>query len=270
MPCARGGLLALRNRKCQRTLQLAIPWAALAHGHEVGLSSDRPGDCLRRSDAVNMAQRSKGIVRTMILKELDPFLGSSQDEIAHRIAQDRMAYHLRRYFGKSEEVDVLNYLRVSSDSVVTMIDHLVLHPYGMIVIEREGLGEPIQIRDDGQWLRVRQDGPVEMRSPITRAYLRVLSLKAFLDKMVRQKGFFDTVELDIIVAVPDTGRIRWPTMGALPEVCNTDQVYERVNQRILQCRRTATAAGVLTAPERRRLGEFLRSLHQPMARAAPR
>ena len=46
----------------------------------------------------------------MILKELDPFLGGSQDEIAHRIAQDRMAYHLRRYFGKSEEVDVLNYL----------------------------------------------------------------------------------------------------------------------------------------------------------------
>jgi hypothetical protein len=263
-------LLALRNRKSQRTLQLGIPWAARAHGHEVGFSSDTRGDCLRRSDAVNMAQRSKGIVRTMILKELDPFLGSSQDEIAHRIAQDRMAYHLRRYFGKSEEVDVLNYLRVSSDSVVTMIDHLVLHPYGMIVIEREGLGEPIQIRDDGQWLRVRQDGPVEMRSPITRAYLRVLSLKAFLDKMVRQKGFFDTVELDIIVAVPDTGRIRWPTMGALPEVCNTDQVYERVNQRILQCRRTATAAGVLTAPERRRLGEFLRSLHQPMARAAPR
>ena len=72
------------------------------------------------------------------------------------------------------------------------------------------------------------------------------------------------------MAVHDTGRIRWPTMGALPEVCNTDQVYERVNQRILQCRRTATAAGVLTAPERRRLGEFLRSLHQPMARAAPR
>ena len=200
----------------------------------------------------------------MILKELDPFLGGSQDEIAHRIAQDRMAYHLRRYFGKSGEVDVLNYLRVSSGSVVTMIDHLVLHSFGLIVIERESLAEPIQIKDDGQWLRMRQDGP------ITRAYLRALSLKAFLDKMVRQKGFFDTIELDIIVAVPDTERIRWPSMGMLPEVCNTDQVHERVNQRILQCRRTATAAGVLTAPERRRLGEFLRSLHQPMVRAAPR
>ncbi len=206
----------------------------------------------------------------MILKELDLFLGGSQDEIAHRIAQDRMAYHLRRYFGKSEEVDVLNYLRVSSGNVVTMIDHLVLHAFGLIVIERESLSEPIQIKDDGQWLRLRQDGPVEMRSPITRAYLRALSLKAFLDMMVRQKGFFDAIELDIIVSVPDTGRIRWPTTGALPEICTTDQVYERVNQRILQCKRTAKAPGVLTAPERRRLGEFLRSLHQPLVRAAPR
>ncbi|MEO8544644.1 MAG: nuclease-related domain-containing protein [Burkholderiaceae bacterium] len=206
----------------------------------------------------------------MILKELDPFLGSSQDEIAHRIAQDRMAYHLRRYFGKSAEVDVLNYLRVSSGTVFTMVDHLVLHPYGLIVIERENLVHPIQIKDDGQWLHVRQEGPVEIRSPITRAYLRALSLKAFLDKLVRQKGFFDAIELDIVVAVPDTSRIKWPTMGPLPEVCNTDQVHERVNQRILQCRRTAKATGVLTAPERRRLGEFLCSLHQPMVRAAPR
>lgn len=206
----------------------------------------------------------------MILKELDPFLGGSQDEIAQRIAQDRMAYHLRRYFGKSEEVDILNYLRVSSGSVVTMIDHLVLHAFGLIVIERESLVEPIQIKDDGQWLRLRPDGPVEMRSPITRAYLRALSLKAFLDKMVKQKGFFDGVELDIIVAVPDTGRIQWPTMGVLPEICNTDQVHERVNQRIMQCRRTATVAGVLTVSERRRLGDFLRSLHQPLVRAAPR
>ena len=88
--------------------------------------------------------------------------------------------------------------------------------------------------------------------------------------MVRQKGFFDAIELDIIVSVPDTSRIRWPTMGVLSEICNTDQVHERVNQRILQCRRTATASGVLTAAERRRLGEFLRSLHQPLVRAAPR
>lgn len=206
----------------------------------------------------------------MILKELDPFLGGSQDEIAHRIAQDRMAYHLRRFFGKSDEVDVLNYLRVSSGTVITLVDHLVLHPFGLMVIERESLTDRIEVKDDGQWIRWREDGPVEMRSPVTRAYLRALSLKAFLDKIVKQKGFFDPVELDILVAVPDTSKIQWPGMGALPEVCNADEVHARVSQRIVQCRRNASGPGVLTAPERRRLGDFLRSLHQPMVRAAPR
>lgn len=206
----------------------------------------------------------------MIFKELDPFLGGSQAEIAQRIAQDRMAYHLRRFFGKSEEIDVLNYLRVGSGAVMTQVDHLLLHPYGLIVIERENLTDRVKIKDDGQWMRWREDGPVEMRSPITRAYLRALSLKAFLDKIVKQKGFFDGVALDILVAVPDTTKIQWPTMGPLSEVCNADQVHERVTQRVAQCRRTATAPGILTAPERRRLGEFLRSLHQPLVRTAPR
>jgi hypothetical protein len=205
----------------------------------------------------------------MVLKELDPFYGRTQEEIAGRIAQDRMAYHLRRFFGKSEEIDVLNYLRVGSGNTVAHVDHLVLHPYGLLVVERENLVDKVQVKDDGQWLRWRNDTSSEMRSPITRAYLRALSLKAFLDKNVKQKGFFEGVELDILVAVPDTSVIQWPSMGPLAEVCNADQVYERVNQRVMQCRRVATTAGLLTSSERRRLAEFLRSLHRPLAKPPP-
>ena len=203
----------------------------------------------------------------MVLKELDPFVGRTPEEIAARIVQDRMAYHLRRIFGKSTEVDVLNYLRIGSGNTVALVDHLLLHPFGLLVLERENIAEPVRILDDGQWLRVRGGQPVEMRSPITRAYLRALSLKAFLDKNVRQRGFFDGVELDVLVAVPDTSNIQWPTMGPLAEVCNTEQVHERVMQRIAQCKRVATAPGVLTGSERRRLAEFLRTLHRPIGKA---
>ena len=204
----------------------------------------------------------------MVLKELDLFLGRTPDEISGRIAQDRMAYQLRRFFGKSAEVDVLNYLRVGVGNAVAHVDHLLLHPYGLIVLERENLLDRVQIKDDGVWMRVREGSSVEMRSPITRAYLRALSLKAFLDKNVRQKGFFDGVELDVLVAVPDTSNIQWPTMGPLVEVCNAEQVHERVMQRIAQCKRVATAPGVLTGSERRRLADFLRTLHRPVSKAA--
>ncbi|MEO6625205.1 MAG: nuclease-related domain-containing protein [Burkholderiaceae bacterium] len=204
----------------------------------------------------------------MVLKELDPFVGRTPEEVSVRIAQDRMAYHLRRIFGKSAEVDVLNYLRIGSGNTVVLVDHLLLHPFGLLVLERENITEPVRVKDDGQWLRERAGEPVEMRSPITRAYLRALSLKAFLDKNVRQKGFFDRVELDVLVAVPDASNIQWPTMGPLVEVCNADQVHERVMQRIAQCKRLANAPGVLTGAERRRLAEFLCDLHRPMGKPA--
>ena len=205
----------------------------------------------------------------MVLKELDPFYGRTQEEIAGRIAQDRMAYHLRRFFGKSDDIDVMNYLRVGSGTAVAHVDHLVLHPYGLLIVERENLVDRVQIKDDGQWLRWRNGVAAEMRSPITRAYLRALSLKALLDKNVKQKGFFENVELDILVAVPDTNIIQWPTMGPLAEVCNAHQVHEKVNQRVQQCRRVAVSAGLLTPSERRRLAEFLRSLHRPLAKVPP-
>ena len=202
----------------------------------------------------------------MVLKELDLFLGRTPDEVSGRIAQDRMAYQLRRFFGKSGEVDVLNYLRVGVGNAVAHVDHLLLHPYGLIVLERENLLERVQIKDDGLWMRARDGASVEMRSPITRAYLRALSLKAFLDKNVRQKGFFDRVELDVLVAVPDIRTIQWPTMGPLSEVCSAEQIEERVAQRIAQCRRSGTGPGVLTRSERRRLGEFLCALHRPLGK----
>lgn len=202
----------------------------------------------------------------MVLKELDLFAGRTPDEIAGRIVQDRMAYQLRRFFGKSTEVDVLNYLRVGSGNGVAHVDHLLLHPFGLIVLERENMVDRVHIQDDGQWMRVRNGESTEMRSPITRAYLRALSLKAFLDKNVRQKGFFDRVELDVLVAVADTSAIQWPTMGPLIEVCTADQIEERVLQRMSQCRRAATGPGVLTRSERRRLGEFLCALHRPIGK----
>lgn len=203
----------------------------------------------------------------MILKELDPFIGRTPAEMELRMAQDRMAYQLRRFFGKSPDVDVLNHLRIGSGSTVALVDHLLLHPFGLIVLERENLTEPVHIQDDGQWMRMRAEGAVEMRSPITRAYLRALSLKAFLDRNVRQKGFFDRIELDVLVAVPNIDLIRWPTMGSLVEVCNPEQVQERVQRRVAQCQRAASGPGILTPSERRRLSDFLRSQHRPASRS---
>lgn len=205
----------------------------------------------------------------MILKELDPFHGGDEQAFAARISADRMAYYLRRYFRRSNTVDVLNGLRIRSGGSMARIDHLLLHAHGMLVIEREDVGGRVQIDDDGNWTSWADDRPLVLGSPITRAYVQALLLKAFLDKRVRQKGFFDNLELDVLVVVSDDCAIEWPQTGQLVEVCNRDAVYDRVAKRFDQCRLAARGPGPLSEVERRTLGSFLCLSHWPRSEFEP-
>lgn len=200
----------------------------------------------------------------MILKELDPFhAGDDERALAARISADRMAYYLRRYYRRDTRVDVLNGLRVPSGESIARVDHLLLHAHGMLVIERQDVGGQVQIDDDGQWTSWVGGRPLALGSPITRAYVQALLLKAFLDKRVRQKGFFDDIELDVLVVISDDCEIIWPQTGRLVEVCNREAVFDRVSRRLEQCRASATRPGPLTQAERRILGGFLRQSHWP-------
>ncbi len=199
----------------------------------------------------------------MILKELDPFHGGDDRALAARISADRLAYYLRRYYRHSTEVDVINGLRIQSAGSLTRIDHLLLHSHGMLVIEREEVDGQVQIDDDGQWTTRMNGRTASLGSPITRAYVQALWLKAFLDRRVRQKGFFDHLELDVLVVVSDDCEIRWPDGGRLVEVCSREVIHDRVASRLEQCRAAARGPGLLTAIERRTIGWFLSASHWP-------
>lgn len=199
----------------------------------------------------------------MILKELDPFHGRPED-VPARIAADRMAYYLRRFYRRSAEVDVLNGLCLRAGNSIASVDHLLLHAHGLIVVQRDEAAGRVRIDAEGQWHRCDSDQDMGMGSPITHAYVQALLLKAFLDRRVHRKGFFDRLELDVLVVLSDDCDIEWPITGCLPEVCGRESVHERVSERLLQCRgSTAFATGWLSASERRTLGEFLRHSHIP-------
>lgn len=202
----------------------------------------------------------------MILKELDPFSGHGVREVAGRKAEEQMAFYLKRFFGSNSDVDVLNYLRIDLAGEVAQMDHLVLHPYGLLVVESKSVSDGVQISDDGQWLRWFNKRPSGMPSPITQARMQAALLKELLEKTVKQKGFFDDVRLDVLVAISDGGTIRWPASGALPEVCKADQVPDRINQRIDQFRRVRHLPDVLTTAHRRTIADFLLKVHKPLER----
>jgi Nuclease-related domain len=204
----------------------------------------------------------------MIKKVLDPFDGSGRFELAGRKAEEQMAFYLRRFFGSSADVDVLNYLRIDLNGEVAQIDHLVLHPFGLLIVESKSVSNGVKIADDGQWMQYFNGRPSGMKSPITQAQLQGMLLKELLERTVKQKGFFDNVRLDVLVAISDSGTITWPKSGALPEVCKADQVPDRINNHIEQSRKLRKEPDILTGEHRRAIADFLLEAHKPLERSA--
>lgn len=146
----------------------------------------------------------------MIFKELEPFSGQDKFQIAGRKAEEQMAHYLRRFFGSSADVDILNYLRINLGGEVAQMDHLVLHPYGLVIVESKSVAGSVQIKEDGQWIRWFNKQPQGMRSPVTQAKMQVMLLKELLVKTVKQKGFFEQIEwmswLRFLIRAPSSGQ----------------------------------------------------------------
>lgn len=204
----------------------------------------------------------------MILKELDPF-GGNRAEMAARIEADKLAYYLRRYFRRSREVDVLNGVRVLSGRSMAQVDHLLLHGHGILVLLRETTRGGLRIDQEGQWFRGGAAGWTPIASPITHAYVQGLLLKSQMDRRVHQRGFFDQIELDVLVVLDDACALVWPMSGPLAEVCRREDVYAHIELRLLHCRSAITRAPPLNELERRTLGEFLCAVHQPLGYPGP-
>jgi len=199
----------------------------------------------------------------MIFKELDPFDSQNADLLAIHRAQEQMGYYLRRAFGTSEEIDALSGVRLSSGGVLAQIDHLVLHPFGMLVVDCQSVLGGLQVHYDGRWLSWRNSQAVEMPSPIERVFAQAAAFKQFLEKKAKRPEFFERVEIAVMVAVPDKGTIEWPSSGALSVVCNADQVPNRVRKHVQEYASRSMGKGVLNLEQRHQLAEFLRVAHKP-------
>jgi hypothetical protein len=148
------------------------------------------------------------------------------------------------------------------------MDHLVLHPFGLLIVESKSVSDGVQITDDGQWMRWYNKKPSGMASPVTQAKIQAKLLKELLEKAVKQKGFFDQIQLDVLVAISDGGTITWPKSGALSEVCKADQVPERITQHIEKIRSIRKIPEILTVDFRRTIADFLIKVHKPLVRTA--
>ncbi len=200
----------------------------------------------------------------MIKKELDPFVAEDRFSIAGRKAEEQMAFYLKRFFASSADVFVLNGIRLERDNDAAQMDHLVLHRYGVIVVESKSVAGKIQIKDDGQWIRWYGKESSGIASPITQAKLQLRFMRDYLNLAVNPKGVFDRYAFDVQVAISDSGVILWPATGGLPEVCKADQVAERIESRIAELEKLPDAPKPWTAAHLSKIADFLCAAHRPL------
>ncbi len=203
----------------------------------------------------------------MILKELDAF--SSEDKFlrAGRAAEEKMAFYLRTYFEDAKDVFVLNSIRVEppGEEWAIQMDHMVIHPFGLFIIESKSVTGKVQIKEDGQWVRWFKDKSSGMQDPIVQSEIQAMRLKKLLSRQARPATFFDAVPFDSVVAISDQGQLL-PSLP--PRVYKADQIPQVIQTKLGTSRQVGQAP-LLQPAHMEKLGEFLVVSHRPWVAQKP-
>lgn len=154
-------------------------------------------------------------------------------------AERQMAHYLHRRFCEDPELHVLHDLRIEDRDQteqdgspgVCQIDHLIVHRWGMFIVESKSVAEAVQVRPDGsggdEWFRVYSGKKTGMPSPVQQARRQAGFLRTFLqrrrEELVGRMPFgmrtlakvklgtdqrgFRNAPIQLVIAVSDGGRI---------------------------------------------------------------
>ena len=166
--------------------------------------------------------------------------GLNRFERAGAKAEEQMAHYLNRSFREDSKVQVLHGLRIEDSDQpeqngspgVCQIDHLLVHRWGMFIVESKSVTEEIRVRPDGsggdEWTRLYHGEEKGMGSPIQQAerqseFLRRLFQRHHEDLMGKLQGVTGTIRkavtgsdqrtfknmpIQLVVAISDKGIIR--------------------------------------------------------------
>ncbi len=167
----------------------------------------------------------------MIVKELDaPVASGDVSRKAGRAAEEQMAFYLRRAFKDDADTRVLNGLRVEHDGEVAQIDHLVLHPFGLIIVESKSVTTTVRINAHGEWTRWCGGSSRGMPSPMLQAERQ----RDVLDNLLasREDPHYRNLFHEVVIAISDQGVIQRPRYLDLDKVLKADQVPSHIFEQI--------------------------------------
>lgn len=221
----------------------------------------------------------------MILKQQDKTEGGDALLAAGQRAERQMAFYLQRAFGDTPDVLVINDLRVVLDEGgdAAQMDHLIVHRYGMVIIESKSVTSKVKINAQGEWIRWWNGRWKGMASPVLQAQRQAEALRGLLQRFresLRERKLFGLIQggfkfcpIDTFVAISDEGMLDEQSERP-PGVLKADAVAGEVRQLIERHRKGASffagmnskpneGAYFLTDGEMDRVTRFLIARHVP-------
>lgn len=248
----------------------------------------------------------------MITKQYDQAkVPADQKKRAGFEAERQMAFYLNRAFAEDSAVHILNDIRIidpsqpehNSSPGVCQIDHLILHRWGMFIIESKSVHDEVSVRSDGsggdEWTQRYKGRESGFPSPIQQARRQAEFLRVYLQRNREQllgkvkPGFrtlakvvigsdqrgFQSIPIQIIVAISDSGKIRrvkgWkePVTPFHTFVAKADLVADKVREELQKHQDSSKLLGkfdgdyglwAMQSEEAVCVSEFLCESHTPL------
>jgi hypothetical protein len=226
----------------------------------------------------------------MISKEKDPLTGRAGVDLDSHQAQIRLGKYLHEEFEADPDIHVFNQLFVLRNEQPVQIDHLIIHPFGIVILDSHSLVGDFLVDKDGRFLLrgrinaegepITNEGSRQIRSPVDRTG----ALVDLIAEMLRQNAahllnqpasVVEQCPINILVAVADQSVVRFA--GEKPEeIYNADfiqfaarEVIQRHRRACIEMRKAGKGRGaVFTKAQMEQISFFLIVEHQSISQPA--
>ncbi|MGK0448245.1 MAG: hypothetical protein ACJA2M_002031 [Polaribacter sp.] len=116
----------------------------------------------------------------MILKDKEIQNVKAANAIAGQKQELDVAFYLRREFKDHPQVFIINDYKFSFNNETAQIDHLIIYPYGFILVESKSISGEVTVNEFSEWSRSSKGKWTGMPSPIKQVELQQKLLREFL------------------------------------------------------------------------------------------
>ena len=216
----------------------------------------------------------------MIVKQLDKLVSEDKYSKAGYKAEEQMAYYLKHQYSDSDKIFVFNNIRFKWLDDYTQIDHLIVHEYGMIIVESKSVTSKVRFNDRREWNRWWNNAWEGMPNPVKQAKRQASSLRKMLNhnkekllKKILGKTLhsFNKMPIDCVVAISDKCvEIIRPKKNDYPNVVKADLVTDHIDKIIKKYKKedgplSLKVPWMLSKRSMTRIKDFVLDIHDPVA-----